>query len=67
MVLSMRPLCEDPHGDHARRNRTATATQVHHIKRLATHPELAFDFDNLLAVCTACHAKLGVQERKEMS
>ena len=52
------PLCEDPFKDHERRDDTETAKQVHHVKGLATHPELAYDLDNLMSVCTRCHAKL---------
>jgi 5-methylcytosine-specific restriction endonuclease McrA len=56
--LAQDPLCEDPRGDHRRRGTTATAQQVHHIRPLATHPELAFDLGNLMSLCTRCHAKL---------
>ncbi len=63
LKLSQDPLCEDPHGDHARRNDTATGSQVHHIQGLATHPELAFVWSNLMSVCTKCHAKLEAQAR----
>jgi predicted HNH restriction endonuclease len=37
--------------------------QVHHIRPLTTHPEMAFHGSNLMSVCTACHAKLSVEER----
>ena len=59
------PLCEDPHGDHARRNTTETATQVHHVKGLATHPELAFEFGNLMSLCAPCHAKAEAMARSQ--
>ena len=52
------PLCEDPFSDHARRGATETAKQVHHVQGLATHPELAYVLDNLMSVCTRCHARL---------
>lgn len=29
---------------------------VHHIKELRTHKELAYDWDNLVAICHECHA-----------
>lgn len=57
-VLSNHPLCADPHGDHERRGVTRTATQVHHIKGLATHPELAYVASNLMPLCSACHARI---------
>ena len=63
--LSAYPICQDPHGEHERRNTTATARQVHHIKGLATHPELAFHADNLMSVCTACHARLEREVRRD--
>ena len=56
--LLTNPLCEDPFGQHARRQVTETATQVHHIKGLATNPGLAYDMDNLMSVCTRCHARI---------
>ena len=59
------PLCEDPHGDHARGKRSVTATQVPHIEPLATHPELALSLDNLMSVCTSCHAKTEAAVRRE--
>ncbi|MFR4484057.1 HNH endonuclease [Sellimonas intestinalis] len=31
------------------------ATQVHHIKELKENPELAFDEENLISLCTQCH------------
>ena len=58
LKLTMDPLCEDPHGDHARARRTITATQAHHVQPLATHPDLGLELSNLMSVCTRCHAKL---------
>jgi 5-methylcytosine-specific restriction endonuclease McrA len=29
--------------------------EVHHVKRLEDHPELAFDLANLLTLCRTCH------------
>lgn len=31
--------------------------EVDHIKPIRTHPELAFDLDNLQTLCGGCHAK----------
>lgn len=31
------------------------ATTVHHIKHLKEFPELAFEDDNLISLCTECH------------
>lgn len=33
------------------------AVTVHHIKHADEHPELAWDIDNLVSLCTACHNK----------
>lgn len=49
------PLCEDPFGIHKRENRIEYVAEVHHIKPLITHPELAYDDDNLMGLCTQCH------------
>lgn len=42
--------------------------EVHHIKELEEYPELAFEDDNLITVCTACHNYLhdrfGESEKK---
>jgi len=31
--------------------------EVHHIKRVKTHPELSFDLSNLQSLCPSCHAR----------
>lgn len=64
-VLMASPLCADPHGHHAREGRLEVATQVHHVKPLATHPHLAFDAENLMAICEGCHAILSASERSK--
>ena len=33
------------------------AVEVHHIKHLEDHPELALDSNNLISLCKACHRK----------
>lgn len=43
---------EKLHGEDAKIRR---ATQVHHIKELREHPELAFADDNLISLCAQCH------------
>lgn len=64
LFITEHPLCQDPFGDHRRRGTTETGRQVHHVKPLATHPHLAYDFDNLMSVCTACHSKLEAEARR---
>jgi 5-methylcytosine-specific restriction protein A len=63
-VLADQPMCQDPHGEHQRAGVTRTATQIHHIQGLTTRPDLAFERDNLMAVCNACHARLEREVRR---
>ena len=37
------------------KNCTRVATEVHHIKPIADHPELALDLGNLTSSCWNCH------------
>ena len=53
LKLARDPLCEDCK-DHGL---AVPAVQVHHLKGVARHPELAFVMENLLSLCTTCHAK----------
>lgn len=32
--------------------------EVHHVKPIKTHPELAFELSNLLSLCPSCHARI---------
>ena len=41
----------------ARYGRNRPAVVVHHIKHVDEYPELAFDGDNLVSLCQACHNK----------
>lgn len=36
--------------------------EVHHIKRVKTHPQHAYDLENLLSLCGVCHAKETARE-----
>ena len=63
--IAQNPLCADPFGIHRRMNRTVSASQVHHVKPLGTHPELAFGASNLMALCTGCHARIEKQQSNE--
>ena len=40
------------------------ATDVHHIKHLETHPELALYDDNLESLCAACHNRAHPEKLK---
>jgi predicted HNH restriction endonuclease len=46
---------------------TRTAKQVHHRQGLAERPDLAFHRDNLQALCTACHARIEREVRRNPS
>ncbi len=35
--------------------RISPATDVHHLRKIVSHPELRLDADNLIAVCRSCH------------
>jgi len=40
------------------KNKKITAAEmVHHTKTLEDYPELAYDLDNLVSLCNACHNK----------
>jgi 5-methylcytosine-specific restriction protein A len=59
--LKRDPLCEDC----LEHDVTRPATQVHHMKGLAPHPELAFTMSNLRSLCTTCHAKREAREQSK--
>lgn len=50
--LQADPLCEDCD----RNDRSTEATEVHHIRKIKDAPELRLDLDNLMSLCTPCHA-----------
>ena len=41
-----------------RYGRIVQATTVHHVKHLEDRPDLAYDPENLISVCQACHNAL---------
>lgn len=47
------PLCEDC----MKAGHTEAANEAHHILKVATHPELRLDMDNLRSLCKSCHSK----------
>ena len=53
LVLVNEPLCRSCKN----KGRTVAAEEVHHIKAVATHPELICDYDNLMPLCKSCHSK----------
>ena len=52
---------------HTSKGITATAQQVHHIKPLATEEgfEMRLHWNNLMSVCTACHARIESDARRD--
>ena len=40
------------------KGRSVATEHVHHIKHVATHPELINDPNNLMALCKSCHEKM---------
>jgi 5-methylcytosine-specific restriction protein A len=41
-----------------RRERVTPATDLHHLKKITTHPHLRLDEDNVVACCRECHEDL---------
>ena len=41
-----------------RYGKITAATIVHHIKHAEEYPELAYDDENLISLCDACHNKV---------
>lgn len=52
-VLEAHPLCEDC----LEQDKTALATEVHHVVKVEDDESMALDEDNLRALCGECHAK----------
>lgn len=59
MKLNAYPLCEVCQ----REQRLTPATEVHHDKPIATHPELRLVWANLVSICRACHQRIEAQRR----
>jgi len=57
MYLARYPICADPHGDHAKEGRCEIASEVHHKVSRLKRPDLAYDEDNLEALCKSCHSR----------
>lgn len=51
LYLAEHPLCMDCLSE----GMTTAATDVHHKKKLAEHPELKYEDVNLRALCSPCH------------
>lgn len=51
--LRAHPLCQDC----LDQNRTAAATDVHHMAKASENPELFYEPTNHRALCKACHSK----------
>jgi 5-methylcytosine-specific restriction endonuclease McrA len=47
-----------------RYGRRRPATTVHHIEHADEHPELAYNADNLISLCEACHNKMHPEKAK---
>ena len=54
LKLRMNPLCESP-------DCTEVATHVHHVEPRKARPDLAYDLDNLQALCQPCHNRQEVR------
>ena len=49
------PLCANPHKWHPE---LRPVEEVHHIKPVIEYPELSFDEDNCMALCSQCHGRI---------
>ena len=58
LVLALHPLCVRCEAA----GRATIATDVHHVKRLAEHLDLAYAVENLEALCSSCHSKETAKE-----
>lgn len=55
LKLSQDPLCQMCLDED---NHIKSATMVHHIKPIETHPELRLDMDNLMSLCNRHHEEI---------
>lgn len=53
LLLLDEPLCRDCR----RMGRLTAAVEVHHVERRRDRPDLAFDPENLICLCKACHSR----------
>jgi len=59
LKVSRDPLCEHPEC-----KRPTPVDEVHHIRSVEKHPELAYVLDNLASLCKSHHGKVTAQEIK---
>lgn len=57
------PLCFDPLSIHKNEHTSVPATEVHHVRGLATHYHLRVDPLNLRSLCHPCHDAVEKRER----
>ena len=58
LIRQERPICE-----HCMtQGHYRPSQEVHHIRKVATHPHLAFTPSNLQALCRTCHIKIEQQQ-----
>jgi 5-methylcytosine-specific restriction endonuclease McrA len=57
MFIRQHPYCEMESVCVERTGHAAPSTDVHHIKGVVEHPELAFEYTNLQAACHECHSQ----------
>ena len=55
------PICCDPFAKH--QEGPEPNQESHHIQPLSTHPQLAYELDNLAPLCVHCHRKVEAMER----
>jgi 5-methylcytosine-specific restriction protein A len=63
-VLNAEPLCRDIYGVHRAQGRVEPATEVDHIQGVWDAPHLVYDQENCRPLCTGCHARRSMEERR---
>lgn len=51
-------MCCDPFGVHRRMRVTVGAQEIHHIIGIVARPDLAYDPENVVSLCTRCHHRI---------
>ena len=64
IVRGREPICRDPFGTHSETGIVTPTREIHHVVAAADDPHRFFDMDNLVGLCSRCHAMIEHRERK---
>lgn len=59
--IAANPLCVQCQA----RGKIAAAEHIHHVQARRDRPDLAYEWDNLSALCASCHSQATAAERKD--